>query len=82
MKTELIREKLSRILQSELTRLGITVTELARRAELRQSTVYEWTSGKTEPSFSKLIALESALGRKAGWICREIEKGRPSKESK
>lgn len=59
---------LSELLHAELVRLDITAYELAKRSGLPQQSARDYLAGATEPSLSRVLALERGLGRPAGWL--------------
>lgn len=63
---------LSRLLRDEIDRLGVTVYELARRSGLPEQSVRDYCAGASEPSLSRALALEAALGRRPGWLARRL----------
>jgi len=49
-------------LEAERLRLGLTKSELARRAGLNQTTVIEATNGKRTPGTAQLVKFARGLG--------------------
>lgn len=67
-----LRLALSQLVWAELERLGLTVYSLAKAAELGVQTVRDITAGASDPSLSRVLALERALGRPPGWIAKQL----------
>jgi transcriptional regulator with XRE-family HTH domain len=63
-----LRQAIAATLQAELTRLGLTTYALAKKAKLPEQTVRNYVNATVEPSASRLLALDAALGRKPGWL--------------
>lgn len=68
---------LSRLLWTELDRLGLSVSELAARSGLSDQTVRDYCAGASEPSLSRAMALARALGRDLGWLAARLAAGGP-----
>jgi transcriptional regulator with XRE-family HTH domain len=60
------------IIAGELHRLDLSVSELARRSGLPIASVHAWISGVNLPPLDKAIALEAAMGRRPGWLSRQL----------
>ncbi len=67
-----VKLALSAALWAELERLDITVYELAKRCGLPDDTVRDYTAGASEPSLSRMLALERGIGRPAGWLAKQV----------
>lgn len=63
---------LSKILWSEIERVGTNLRQLAATAGLKEQTVRDIVSGASDPSLSRVLSIEKALGRPPGWIARQL----------
>ena len=52
---------------------GFSQNELANIIGVSRTTVGEWESGRTEPAFSKLVALASATKQPLDWFAEGLE---------
>ena len=64
-------------LEVERRRLGLTKSELARRAGLNQTTVIEATNGKRTPGATQLAKLAAGLGWPVDRAADLLEEVRP-----
>ena len=64
-------------LEAERVRLGLTKSELARRAGLNQTTVIEATNGKRTPGAAQLIKFARGLGWPVERAAELLEEVRP-----
>jgi transcriptional regulator with XRE-family HTH domain len=71
-----VKLALSHVLLAELESQDITVYELAKRAGLPDDTVRDYTAAVSEPSLSRLLAIERGLDRPAGWLAEQVAKRR------
>lgn len=69
-----LKLRLSEVLHAELERIDTNARRLAAAAGLKEQTVRDILAGMSDPSLSRVLALESALGRPAGWIARKLAK--------
>lgn len=67
-----VKIALSRLLWSEVERLDITVGRLAALAGLSDQTVRDILAGATDPSLTRVLRIERAIGRPPGWIARAL----------
>jgi transcriptional regulator with XRE-family HTH domain len=63
---------LSALLWSEIEAKGLTVADVAARSKLSDQTVRNYFAGASEPSLSRALALDAALGRPPGWLARRL----------
>ena len=59
---------MQRTLRAERERRGWTLSRLAERAGVHKSTVSRLEAGETAPTYTTVVALESALGLKRGTL--------------
>jgi plasmid maintenance system antidote protein VapI len=67
-----VKLALSDLLWSELERLDITVGGLVSLTGLSDQTVRDIVAGASDPSLSRVLRIERALGRPPGWIARTL----------
>lgn len=75
-----LKLSLSELVWSELERLGLTVYSLAHAAGLPVQTVRDITAGLSDPSLSRVMALEKAFGRPPGWVAKQLATRTPNDE--
>ena len=65
---------LSKLLFAEIERADLTIGALAKASGLSDQTARDIVSGASDPSLSRVLALEKALGRPPGWIARQLSR--------
>lgn len=63
---------ISQLLLSELERLGMSLYALAKAAGVGMQTVRAIVGGLSDPSLSRVLAIERGLGRPAGWGAKQL----------
>jgi transcriptional regulator with XRE-family HTH domain len=63
---------LSKLLWAEADRLDLSIADVAARSGLSDQTVRDYFAAASEPSLSRALALDAALGRPAGWLARQV----------